>query len=119
MCQTSTPSCWGDKEAHHIINEPPFEVEDLIHRQKKLDQCVPEIHIPTRGHMVHENGVDDRSNQSQYLAHNSQNYLNHKSLELGIVGKRVVLVFVILFCFVVVVHFLFSKVVAHLFTLLL
>ena len=32
----------------------------------------------------------------QQLAHNSQNYQHHKSLELGIM-KRVVLVFVILF----------------------
>ena len=56
------------------------------------------------------------------LVHNSQNYQNHKSLELGIVVKRIVLAFV-LFCFcfvvVVVVHLLFSKVVIHLHTLLL
>ena len=38
--------------------------------------------------------IDQRN---QYLAHNSQNYQNHKSLGLGIVMKRVVLVFVILF----------------------
>ena len=41
---------------------------------------------------------------TQYLAHNSQNYQNQKSLELGIVVKRVVLVFVILLCFAVVVN---------------
>ena len=29
MCQTSTPSCWGDKEAYYVIVEPPFEVEDV------------------------------------------------------------------------------------------
>ena len=52
--------------------------------------------------------------QYQYLAHNSHNYPNHMSLELGIELKRVVPVFVILFCFAVVVHLLFSKVVAHL-----
>ena len=37
-------------------------------------------------------------------------YQNHKSLELGIVVKRVVLVFFV----VVVVHLLLSKVVTHL-----
>ena len=33
MCQvSSTASCWEDKVADHhmIINEPPFEVEDLF-----------------------------------------------------------------------------------------
>ena len=49
MCQVSTPSCWGDTEAYHIINEPPFEVEDLYHRQMKQDQYVLEVCIPTRG----------------------------------------------------------------------
>ena len=43
--------------------------------------------------------VDDRSKLSHYLAHNSHNYQNHKSLELGIVVKRVALVFVVLFLF--------------------
>ena len=38
-------------------------------------------------------------------------------LLFGIVVKRGVLVFIILFCIVVVVHLLFSKVVAHLSTL--
>ena len=41
--------------------------------------------------------VNDRSKESEYLAHNSKNYHSHKSLELGIVVKRVVLVFVALF----------------------
>ena len=87
---------------------------------------VPEVHNSTGErwlfcvdfytHGTNENGVDDRS---KYLAHNCQNYQNHKSLQLGIVVKRVVLVFVVLFCFVVVVHLLFSKVVTHLFTVLL
>ena len=49
MCQVSIPSCWEDEEAYHIINEPPFEVEDLFLRQMKQDQYVPEVHIPTRG----------------------------------------------------------------------
>ena len=62
MCQTSTPSCWEDKEAYHITNEPSFEVEDLFHWWKKQDQYVPEVHNPTRErrpyllistHMVH------------------------------------------------------------------
>ena len=53
------------------------------------------------------------------LAHNSHNYQNHKSLELGVVVKRVVLAFVVLFCFVFVIHLLFSKGVTHLHTLLL
>ena len=48
MCQTSTPSCGEDKEAYHITNQPPFEVEDLFHRQKRQDQYVPEVHNPTR-----------------------------------------------------------------------
>ena len=30
MCQASIPSCWEDKEAHHIVNESSFEVEDLF-----------------------------------------------------------------------------------------
>ena len=47
MCQASTSSCWEDKEAYHITNEPPFEVEDLFHRQKEQDQYVPEVHSPT------------------------------------------------------------------------
>ena len=48
-------------------------------------------------HGTNENGVDDRSKQSQYLAHNCQNYQNQKSLKLGIVVKRVVLVSVGMF----------------------
>ena len=47
-------------------------------------------------HGIKEDGYKDRSKQYQYLAHNSQNYQNHTSLELEIVVKRVVLVFVIL-----------------------
>ena len=43
-----------------------------------------------------ESGVDDRSKKYQYLAHYSQNYQDHQSLEHGIVVKRVVLVFVVL-----------------------
>ena len=34
-----------------------------------------------------------------FLAHNSQNYQNHKSLELGIAVKRVVLAILVLFLF--------------------
>ena len=41
------------------------------------------------------------------LAHNSQNYQNHTSLELEIVMSRVVLVFFV--CFIVVVHLLINK----------
>ena len=41
------------------------------------------------------------------LAHISQNDQNHRSLELEIVVKRVVLVFFV--CFVVVVHLLINK----------
>ena len=71
------------------------------------DHYVPEVHDSAGGrrlfcvdfytHGTNENGVNDRSKKSEYLAHNSQNYQNHKSLELGIVVKRVVLVFVVLF----------------------
>ena len=50
------------------------------------------------------------------FAHNSQKCQNHKSLEPGIVVKRVVLAFVALFCFVIV-HLLFCKVSVHLQTL--
>ena len=39
------------------------------------------------------------------LVHNSQNYQNHKSLELGIVVKRIVLAF---FCFVFALLLLFT-----------
>ena len=49
MCQVSTPICWEDKEAYHIINEPPFEVEDLFLRWMRQGQYVPEVDIPTRG----------------------------------------------------------------------
>ena len=42
-------------------------------------------------------GDEDRSKQYQYIAHNSQNYQNYKSLELGIVVKRDVLVFAVSF----------------------
>ena len=45
MCQVSTPSCWEDKEAYHVDNEPLFEVEDLFLWQMKQDQS--EVHIPT------------------------------------------------------------------------
>ena len=72
MCQDSTPSCRGDKQAYHIANEPPLEVEDLFHRQKKQDQYVPKVHIPTRGRRplcvdfyiygTWENGVEDKLN---------------------------------------------------------
>ena len=41
------------------------------------------------------------------LAHNSQNYQNHKSLKLEIVVRRVVLAFFV--CFVTVVHLLINK----------
>ena len=41
-----SPAGWRDEEAYHIINEPPFKVEDLFHQQKKQDQYVPEVHIP-------------------------------------------------------------------------
>ena len=46
---------------------------------------------------TYEERNKDRSDQCQYLAHNSQIYQNHKSLELGIVVRRVVIVFIILF----------------------
>ena len=46
MCQVSSPICWRDKESYHIVNDPPFEVEDLFYQQKKQDQYV---HIPTWG----------------------------------------------------------------------
>ena len=49
MCQVSTPSCWEDTEAYHIIDDLPFEVEDLFLWQMKQDQPVPKVHIPTRG----------------------------------------------------------------------
>ena len=42
-----------------------------------------------------------------YLAHNSHNYQTHKSLELGIMVKRVVLVILVLLC--CVVHLLINK----------
>ena len=69
MCQVSIPSCWGEQEAYQIVNEPPFEVEDLFHRQRKQDQYVPEVHIPTIGRRLfcvdfytygtQESGVND------------------------------------------------------------
>ena len=43
MCQVLTPSCWEDKEAYHIINEPPFELEDLFLWQMKQEQYVIEF----------------------------------------------------------------------------
>ena len=73
MCQNSIPSCWEDQEAHHIANEPTFEVED-----KDRNKDIPE--------------------QCQYLAHKSQIYQLLKSLELEIVVRRVVVLFIILFC---------------------
>ena len=66
-----------------------------------------------------KDGDEDRSNYSQYLVHHSQTYLNHKSLALRIVVKRLVFVFAILFCLVVVVQLFFIKVVPHLPTVLL
>ena len=47
MCQVSTPSCWEDKEAYYMVNEPPYEEEDLFLRWMKQGQYVPELHIPT------------------------------------------------------------------------
>ena len=31
MCQASILSCWNGGEAHHIVNEPSLEEEDLFH----------------------------------------------------------------------------------------
>ena len=72
MCQDSFPSCWSEREAYHIINEPPLEVEDLFHQQKKQEQYVPEVHIPTGRRRpfcvdfytygTSEGGGEDRSN---------------------------------------------------------
>ena len=45
------------------------------------------------------------------LAHNSQNYQNHKSSELEIVVRRVALVLVP--CFVAVFHLLINKGIIH------
>ena len=41
-----------------------------------------EGHLDFYTYGAEEIGVNDRSNYSQYLAHNSQNYQNHKSLDL-------------------------------------
>ena len=45
-CLASIPSCWEDKEAYHITNVSPFEVEDPFHRWKEQDQYVPDVHNP-------------------------------------------------------------------------
>ena len=38
MCHDSFPRYWRDEEAYHIVNQPPFEVEDLFHQQKKQEE---------------------------------------------------------------------------------
>ena len=35
MCQGAIPRCWNGGEAHHIINEPSLEEEDLFCQWKK------------------------------------------------------------------------------------
>ena len=67
----SYPAWWVDKEAHHIANESPFEVEDLFHRWKDQDHYVLEVHNSTGErrlscvdfytHGTNENRVNDRS----------------------------------------------------------
>ena len=61
--------------------------------------ATPSPYEPTLLTMVHKSlthGDDDASDI--YLALNSLNYQNHKSLELGIVVKRVDLVFFAFLC---------------------
>ena len=50
-------------------------------------------------HGTLENGDEDRSNKFTILAHNSQIYQNLRSIELGIVVRRIVKVFSIVFLF--------------------
>ena len=81
------------------------------------DQFVPRLHKATWGNKsicvdFYSYGTNDGGKSIidqivSLLAHNSKNYENHKSLELDIVVKRVVLVFSV--CFVVVVHLLIDK----------
>ena len=71
MCQASIPSCWENKEAYPIINEPPLEVEDPFHRWKEQNHYMPEVHNSTGErrpfcvdfytHGTKENEVNDRS----------------------------------------------------------
>ena len=52
-------------------------------------------------HGTLEKGDEDRPNKFIILAHNSQIYQNHKSIELGIVVRRIVksvFIFILLFC---------------------
>ena len=41
------PSGWSDREARHITNEHPLELEDLSHQWKKQEQYVPEVNTST------------------------------------------------------------------------
>ena len=64
---------------------------------------LPKVHNPTGQrkiscvdfytHGTLENGDEDQSNKFIILAHNSQIYQNHKSMELGIVVRRIVKAF--------------------------
>ena len=82
-------------QAWHICHETPRSV--LSHK----------LLLPTLGRRLfyedsytygtQGDGNEDRSKYYQYFAQNSQNYQNHKSLELGIVVMRVFLC--LLFCF--------------------
>ena len=71
MCQGSIPSCWNSGEAHHIVNEPFLEEEDLFCRRKKQQVYQRYIFLQATGgpsvciskHMVHER-VETRIDQS-------------------------------------------------------
>ena len=74
MCQESFPSCWCDREAYHIANEPPVEVEDIFSQWKKLEQYIPEVHTPTGmrwpfcvGFYTHGTKEDGDKHRSKYI----------------------------------------------------
>ena len=84
----------------------PLKRKISLDTRRMWRQYVPRVHICRgKGRPFFEDFYtydtckdrdEDRSKLYQYLAHNSQIYQNHKSLELEIVVRRVVIVFIIL-----------------------